>query len=212
MADRASDEACLIPVYGRLEQMPDHAGRMTSQWVDAQILIGIPYDMPVVGYGGRTTNVLRLYSARSSHEFDMQIFNQGDYLKAVELKIGTEIISKVLYPSDSVRAGRELRLVQEYFLVGCALQDIVRRYLVDHSSFDQFPAKVAVQLNDTHPALAVAELMRLLLDEHHVPWQTAWEITQATMGYTNHTLLPEAMEKWPVSLLEYVLPQHADYL
>ena len=202
------DEACLIPVYGRLEQIPDHAGRMTSQWVDAQILIGIPYDMPIVGYGGRTANVLRLYSARSSHEFDMQIFNQGDYLKAVELKIGTEIISKVLYPSDSVRAGRELRLVQEYFLVACALQDIVRRYLVDHTSFEQFPAKVAVQLNDTHPALAVAELMRLLLDDHHVPWQTAWEITQATMGYTNHTLLPEAMEKWPISLLEYVLPRH----
>jgi glycogen phosphorylase len=202
------DEACRIPVYGRLEQLPDHAGRMTSHWVDAQILIGIPYDMPIVGYGGRTTNVLRLYSARSSHEFDMQIFNQGDYLKAVELKIGTEIISKVLYPSDSVRAGRELRLVQEYFLVGCALQDIVRRYLADHTNFDQFPAKVAIQLNDTHPALAVAELMRLLLDEHHVPWQTAWEITQETMGYTNHTLLPEAMEKWPVSLFEYVLPRH----
>jgi glycogen phosphorylase len=202
------DEACRIPVYGRLEQRPDHAGRMTSHLVDAQILIGIPYDMPIVGYGGRTTNVLRLYSARSSHEFDMQIFNQGDYLKAVELKIGTEIISKVLYPSDSVRAGRELRLVQEYFLVGCALQDIVRRYLADHTNFDQFPAKVAIQLNDTHPALAVAELMRLLLDEHHVPWQTAWEITQATMGYTNHTLLPEAMEKWPVSLFEYVLPRH----
>jgi glycogen phosphorylase len=202
------DEACRIPVYGRLEQRPDHAGRMTAHWVDAQILIGIPYDMPIVGYGGRTTNVLRLYSARSSHEFDMQIFNQGDYLKAVELKIGTEIISKVLYPSDSVRAGRELRLVQEYFLVGCALQDIVRRYLADHTNFDQFPAKVAIQLNDTHPALAVAELMRLLLDEHHVPWQTAWEITQETMGYTNHTLLPEAMEKWPVSLFEYVLPRH----
>jgi glycogen phosphorylase len=202
------DEACQIPVYGRLEQIPDRAGRMTSQWVDAQVLIGIPYDMPVVGYGGRTVNVLRLYSARSSHEFDMQIFNQGDYLKAVELKIGTEIISKVLYPSDSVRAGRELRLVQEYFLVGCALQDIVRRYLVDHTGFDQFPAKVAVQLNDTHPAPAVAELMRLLLDEHRVPWQTAWEITQATLAYTNHTLLPEAMEKWPVSLFEYVLPRH----
>jgi glycogen phosphorylase len=202
------DEACLIPVYGRVEQMPDHGGRMTTQWVDAQMLIGIPYDMPIVGYSGRTTNVLRLYTARSSHEFDMQIFNQGDYLKAVELKIGTEIISKVLYPSDSVRAGRELRLVQEYFLVGCALQDIVRRYLADHTSFDQFAANVAIQLNDTHPALAVAELMRLLFDEHHVPWQAAWEITQATMGYTNHTLLPEAMEKWPVSLFEYVLPRH----
>ena len=202
------DEACLIPVYGRVDQTSDGAGRMRSPWMDAQILIGIPYDMPIVGYGGRTTNFLRLYSARSSHEFDMQIFNQGDYLKAVELKIATEIISKVLYPSDSVKAGRELRLVQEYFLVGCALQDIVRRYLADHTSFEQFPANVAIQLNDTHPALAVAELMRLLLDEQHVPWQMAWEITQATMGYTNHTLLPEAMEKWPISLLEYVLPRH----
>jgi starch phosphorylase len=202
------DEACLIPVYGRLERTPDRTGRMKSRWMDAQILIGIPYDMPIVGYGGRTTNFLRLYSARSSHEFDMQIFNQGDYLKAVELKIATEIISKVLYPSDSVKAGRELRLVQEYFLVGCALRDIVRSYLANHADFDQFSANVAIQLNDTHPALAVAELMRILLDEHEVPWQTAWEITQATMGYTNHTLLPEAMEKWPVSLFEYVLPRH----
>jgi glycogen phosphorylase len=202
------DEACLIPVYGRLEQTPGRTGRMRSQWVDAQILIGIPYDMPIVGYGGRTTNFLRLYSARSSHEFDMQIFNQGDYLKAVELKIATEIISKVLYPSDSVKAGRELRLVQEYFLVGCAIQDIVRRYLANHRSFDDFPANVAIQLNDTHPALTIAELMRILLDEHDLPWHTAWEITQATLGYTNHTLLPEAMEKWPVSLIEYVLPRH----
>jgi glycogen phosphorylase len=202
------DEACLIPVYGRVERTPDRSGRMKSRWTDAQILIGIPYDMPIVGYGGRTTNFLRLYSARSSHEFDMQIFNQGDYLKAVELKIATEIISKVLYPSDSVKAGRELRLVQEYFLVGCALQDIVRCYLATHANFDQFPANVAIQLNDTHPALAVAELMRILLDEHDIPWRTAWDITQATMGYTNHTLLPEAMEKWSVSLLEYVLPRH----
>jgi starch phosphorylase len=206
------DEACLIPVYGRLEQTPDRTRHTRPRWVDAQILIGIPYDMPIVGYGGRTTNFLRLYSARSSHEFDMQIFNQGDYLKAVELKIATEIISKVLYPSDSVKAGRELRLVQEYFLVSCALQDIIRRYLVNHNSFDDFPAKVAIQLNDTHPALAVAELMRLLSDEHGLSWNTAWEITQATMGYTNHTLLPEAMERWPVSLLEYVLPRHMELI
>jgi starch phosphorylase len=201
------EEACLVPVYGRLE--PRHrAGLPASRWVDSQVLIGLPYDMPIVGYGGRTTNFLRLYSARSSHEFDMQIFNQGDYLKAVELKIASEIISKVLYPSDSVRAGRELRLVQEYFLVACAIQDIVRRYLSSHRGFERFPDKVAIQLNDTHPALAVAELMRVLIDEHEVPWESAWEITQATMGYTNHTLLPEALEKWPVSLLEYVLPRH----
>jgi glycogen phosphorylase len=202
------DEAYLIPVYGRVERILDGAGRYARRWVDAQVLIGIPCDMPVVGYGGRTVNFLRLYSARSSHEFDMQIFNQGDYLKAVEMKIATEIISKVLYPSDSVKAGRELRLVQEYFLVACAIRDIVRRYLIDHQSFDQFSSKVAIQLNDTHPALAVAELMRMLVDEYEVPWSTAWEITQATLGYTNHTLLPEAMEKWPVSLLEYVLPRH----
>jgi starch phosphorylase len=176
--------------------------------VDAQILIGIPYDMPIIGYGGRTANFLRLYSARSSREFDMQIFNQGDYLKAVELKIATEIISKVLYPSDSVKAGRELRLVQEYFLVACAIRDIVRRYLASHTTFDRFPDHVAIHLNDTHPALAVAELMRVLLDEYEVPWNAAWEITQATLGYTNHTLLPEAMEKWPVALFEYVLPRH----
>jgi starch phosphorylase len=202
------DEACLIPVYGRLEAMPGRASPYTSKWVDAQILIGIPCDMPIVGYGGRTTNFLRLYSARSSHEFDMQIFNQGDYLKAVELKIATEIISKVLYPSDSVKAGRELRIVQEYFLVACAIRDIVRRYLATHATFDQFPDKVAIQLNDTHPALAVAELMRIFLDEYEVPWNSAWEMTQATLGYTNHTLLPEAMEKWAVPLLEYVLPRH----
>jgi starch phosphorylase len=202
------DEACLIPVYGRVEQVPGRAGRGKSQWVEAQVLIGVPYDMPIVGYGGRTTNFLRLYSARSSHEFDMQIFNQGDYLKAVETKIATEIISKVLYPSDSVKAGRELRLVQEYFLVACALRDIVRHYLASHSTFDDFPAKVAIQLNDTHPALAVAELMRILLDEQALPWKAAWEVTRATMGYTNHTLLPEAMEKWPISLFEYVLPRH----
>src|ERR671919_2178047 len=138
----------------------------------------------------------------------MRIFNDGDYFKAVEQKIASETISKVLYPSDSVETGRELRLIQEYFLVSCAVRDIVRRYLRGHQTFDDFPAKVAIQLNDTHPALAVAELMRMLIDEQELSWKSAWEITQATMGYTNHTLLPEAMEKWPVSLLEYVLPRH----
>jgi len=202
------DEACLIPVYGRLEPIHGRSGHAASKWVDAQILIGIPYDMPIVGYGGRTTNFLRLYSARSSREFDMQIFNQGDYLKAVELKIATEIISKVLYPSDSVKAGRELRLVQEYFLVACAIQDIIRRYVASHATFDQFPDKVAIQLNDTHPALAVAELMRIFLDDYDLPWDTAWEITHASLGYTNHSLLPEAMERWPIALFEYVLPRH----
>src|SRR5436309_1627007 len=138
----------------------------------------------------------------------MQSFQPGDYLRAVEQKIASESISKVLYPSDAVEAGRELRLLQEYFLVACSMRDIFRRYLKSHTTFDAFPAQVAIQLNDTHPALAVAECMRLLLDEHRLPWETAWELTQAVMAYTNHTLLPEALEKWPVALLEYVLPRH----
>jgi starch phosphorylase len=164
--------------------------------------------MPIVGYGGRTVNFLRLFSARSSQDFDMQIFNEGEYIKAVEQKIESERISKVLYPSDSVEAGRELRLIQEYFLVACTIRDIVRRYLSTRSNFDEFPSKVAIQLNDTHPALAIAELMRMLVDEKDLPWEKAWEITQATFGYTNHTLMPEALEKWPVGMLEVVLPRH----
>lgn len=202
------DEACLVPVYGRIEHALDRSGQYNPMWMDWKVLIGVPHDMPIVGYGGRTVNFLRLYSAESSHEFDMQIFNEGDYLRAVEQKIASETISKVLYPSDSIEAGQELRLVQEYFLVACAIRDIVSRYLKSHDTFDKFPSKVAIQLNDTHPALAVAELMRMLIDENNLPWDTAWEITQATLGYTNHTLLPEALEKWTVSLFEYVLPRH----
>jgi starch phosphorylase len=138
----------------------------------------------------------------------MQIFNDGDYFKAVEQKIASETVSKVLYPSDAVVAGQELRLIQEYFLVACAVRDIVRRFEQNHANFRELPAKVAIQLNDTHPALTVAELMRLLVDEKNIPWEEAWEITQAALGYTNHTLVPEALEKWPVPLLEYVLPRH----
>ena len=199
------DEACVIPLYGRLERGPQ---RTKPRWIDWKVVIGIPHDMPIAGFSGRTVNVLRLYSPKSSHEFDMQVFNRGDYLKAVEQKVASEMISKVLYPSDSVEAGRELRLVQEYFLVACALQDIMMNYLRHHQNFDDFPSKVAVQLNDTHPALAVAELMRLLIDVHDLSWDKAWDITQATLAYTNHTLLPEALEKWPLALFEYVLPRH----
>jgi len=202
------DEACIVPVYGRVEHGIDRTGAYNPMWMDWKIIIGVPHDMPIVGHGGNTVNVLRLYSARSSEEFDMQIFNEGDYLKAVEQQIASETISKVLYPADSIEAGRELRLLQEYLLVACALRDIVRRYSKSHDTFDQFASKVAIHLNDTHPALAVAELMRMLVDEHALPWETAWEMTQATLSYTNHTLMPEALEKWPVSLLETVLPRH----
>ncbi len=203
-----TDEACLIPIYGRIDHAQDRQGRYNPMWMDWKLVVGVPHDMPIVGYGGRSVNTLRLYAARSSHDFDMRIFNSGDYIKAVEQKMASETISKVLYPSDSVESGKELRLIQEYFLVACAMRDIVRRYQKTCDDFDAFSSRVAVQLNDTHPALSVAELMRILVDEDDMPWDKAWEITHATLGYTNHTLLPEALEKWPVSLFEHVLPRH----
>ncbi len=201
-------EACLVPLYGCIVEDVDRYGRYNPMWMDWQILYGVPHDMPIVGYGGRTVNFLRLYSARASDEFDMAIFNSGDYLRAVKRKMATETVAKVLYPSDSVQSGKELRLIQEYFLVACSVRDIVRRYRRAHSTFEAFPKKVAIQMNDTHPALTVAELMRMLVDEHDLPWEKAWEITVATLGYTNHTLLPEALEKWPTALLQRVLPRH----
>lgn len=202
------DEQVVIPMYGRVVDAPDRMGNIKPAWVDVRSFIGVPSDMPVVGFGGRTVNYLRLYSARAFEEFDIEQFNQGEYVKAVEHKIASETVSKVLYPSDAVESGRELRLVQEYFFVACAIRDIIRRHLKRNATFDDFPNQVAIQLNDTHPALAVAELMRVLVDENHVEWDQAWEITVATLGYTNHTLLPEALEKWPVELFERVLPRH----
>jgi hypothetical protein len=142
----------------------------------------------------------------------MEIFNSGDYIRAVRQKIATETVSKVLYPSDSVAVGKELRLVQEYFMVACAMRDIMRRFKEEHEAVDALPDKVAVQMNDTHPSLAVAELMRLLVDEHALPWDEAWRLTRETFAYTNHTLLPEALEKWPVSIFEQVLPRHLDII
>jgi starch phosphorylase len=202
------EDAVLVPLYGRIEHGTDRFGNYNPMWLDWKVVIGVPHDMPVVGHGGRTVNYLRLYTARASREVDMNIFNEGDYLRAVHEQVESETISKVLYPTASFAAGRELRLVQEYFLVACAVRDIVRRYLRDHQGFDAFPDKVAIQLNDTHPALTVAELMRVLVDENDLPWEKAWAITSATCAYTNHTLLPEALEKWPVGLMEYVVPRH----
>jgi len=201
-------EGCLVPVFGRIEHGTDRHGAYNPMWMDWKVLMGVPHDMLIPGYGGRTVHFLRLYTARSSHDFDMRIFNDGDYFKAVEQKIASETVSKVLYPSDAIVAGQELRLVQEYFLAACALRDIVRRFEQNHSGFDEFSAKTAIQLNDTHPALAVAELMRILVDEKDLPWDNAWKITQSVLAYTNHTLAPEALEKWPVPLLERTLPRH----
>ncbi len=193
------DEAVRVPVYGWVDG---------TAWQGARPLIGVPHDMPIVGYGGHTVNYLRLYSARSAQEMDMQVFNAGDYQGAVDQQIFTETISRVLYPSDIQAAGKELRLLQEYFLVACAVHDIIRRYRLTHDTWEEFPNQVAIQMNDTHPALAVAELMRTLMDDHGLGWEQAWDITQATCGYTNHTLLSEALERWSVGLVEYVLPRH----
>jgi starch phosphorylase len=206
------DDACVVPVYGRIEHSVDRAGAYNPMWMDWRVLIGIPHDMLIPGYRGRTVNRLRLYSASSSRDFDMQIFNDGDYFKAVEQKIASETISKVLYPSDARIEGRELRLVQEYFLVACAIRDIVRQFEKTGGSFRDFASKVAIQMNDTHPALSVCELMRVLVDEKDLAWDEAWEASRATLGFTNHTLAPEALEHWPVPMLDHVLPRHLQIL
>jgi starch phosphorylase len=205
--ERAS-EPFVVPIYGRVEEGRDSRGGYNPMWLDWKVMIGVPYDMPITGYGGRTVNRLRLFQARSSEEFDIDIFQQGDYIQAVQEKIRSETVSKLLYPSENVRAGRQLRLVQEYFLVACAIRDLFRRFQRKHHDVRELPSKVAIQLNDTHPALAIAELMRVLVDENDVRWDEAWELTQATCAYTNHTLLPEALEKWPVAMLEQTLPRH----
>ena len=196
-----------VPIYGRCDLSAREA-----KWTDAKLVLGVPSDMPVAGYGGRTVNYLRLFAAQASEDFDIQIFNRGDYIRAVEQKIAGENISRVLYPSDQVKSGKELRLLQEYFLVACALRDILRGFLADNTDLEGIPDKIAIQMNDTHPALAVPEMMRLLVDEHGMEWKRAWEITQQTFAYTNHTLLPEALEKWPLPLMEYVLPRHTNII
>ncbi len=200
--------AMTVHFYGRVETEQISEDETRIKWTDTDTVIGIPYDTPVNGYGNNTVNTLRLWSARASNEFDLKYFQDGDYLKAVEEKNVSENISKVLYPNDQIYKGKELRLKQQYFFVSCAIQDIIRRYLVNHDSFDAFPDKVAIHMNDTHPSLAVAELMRLLMDEHALGWDRAWEITRQTCAYTNHTLLSEALEKWPVSIFEPLLPRH----
>lgn len=205
------DETVEIPVYGSI-QHANESGVYSPRWVDQKIIVGVPHDMPIVGYGGRTVNVLRLFSARASDQFDIGIFNSGDYIRAVQDKITGESISKVLYPSDTVAAGRELRLLQEYFLVACSVRDIIKRYRETHESFRDFANKTAIQLNDTHPALTVAELMRFFVDDLRMPWEEAWAITVATCGYTNHTLLPEALERWPFELMQRVLPRHVQII
>jgi len=193
---------------GHVENRPKKRGEINPVWVNYQTVIGVPYDTPIPGYNNNTVNTLRLWSARASEEFDLEIFNYGDYVAAVENKNLSEVISKVLYPNDNIYEGKELRFKQQYFFVSCSIQDVIRRFEKKHDDFDFFPGKVAIQLNDTHPALGIVELMHILVDQKNIPWEKAWDITQQTFAYTNHTLLPEALEKWPVYLFEKILPRH----
>ncbi|MBN3326263.1 PYGL protein, partial [Atractosteus spatula] len=202
----------MLPVhfYGRVEQT-----REGSKWVDTQVVLAMPYDTPIPGYMNNTVNTMRLWSARAPNDFNLRDFNIGDYIQAVLNRNLAENITRVLYPNDNFFEGKELRLKQEYFVVAATLQDIIRRFKAckkvspgASTSFDTFPDKVAIQLNDTHPAMAIPELMRILVDIEKLPWDKAWDITKKTFAYTNHTVLPEALERWPVHLMENLLPRH----
>ncbi|HET8726413.1 MAG TPA: glycogen/starch/alpha-glucan phosphorylase [Alphaproteobacteria bacterium] len=197
-----------VDFYGHVEEYRDADGERRYNWVNTQRVNAMAYDTPVVGWKARRINTLRLWSARPTNEFNLADFNSGNYLGAVEQKVLSENLSRVLYPNDATEIGQELRFKQEYFFTSASLQDILRRYVQNHEGFDALPEKAAIQLNDTHPAIAVPELMRLLVDKHGVPFARAWELTQRTISYTNHTLLPEALEAWPVRLVERVLPRH----
>ena len=200
----------LFPVKfgGRVVHYTDERSKSRFHWIETDDVMAMAFDTPVPGYGTDTVNNMRLWSAKASRDFNLKCFNEGNYLKAVKDKNDSENLSKVLYPDDSTASGRALRLKQQYFFVCASLQDILRRFHLMHASLDELPDKVAIQLNDTHPSIAIAELMRVLIDEHHVSWDRAWDLTSRTFSYTNHTLMPEALETWPVALLEEVLPRH----
>ncbi len=201
-----------VLVYGRTQKIRSVNRMPASTWMDWEMFEGVPFDVPVIGYGVSTANILRLWQSKSSSGFRLDAFNQGDYERAVAQKNWAENVTKVLYPADSTYAGKELRLVQEYFLVTCSIRDLLRRYKKNHADLYGFADKNAIQLNDTHPALSVVEMMRCFVDEERLPWNLAWELTSKSCAYTNHTLLPEALEKWPVDLLSKVLPRHMELI
>ncbi len=200
----------LYPVRfgGRVVQFRDEQGLLRFHWIDTEDVMAMAYDTPVPGYGTNTANNMRLWSAKASRDFNLKYFNEGNYIKAVEDKTESENLSKVLYPNDTTQMGRELRLKQQYFFVCASLQDILRRFTKYHPDINELPEEVAIQLNDTHPSVAIPELMRILLDVQHLDWDAAWDITTRTFSYTNHTLMPEALETWPLALFESVLPRH----
>jgi starch phosphorylase len=197
-----------ISFGGSVETVQDTHGQQRQVWWPGETVRAVAYDTPVVGWRGASVNTLRLWRARALEELHLERFNAGDHLGAVAEVARAESISRVLYPADSTEAGQELRLRQEYFFVSASLQDLLRRHLNMHKDLLNLPDAAAIQLNDTHPSIAVAELMRLLVDQHEIPWEKAWELTVGTLAYTNHTLLPEALETWPVALMERMLPRH----
>ncbi|MFH1458842.1 MAG: glycogen/starch/alpha-glucan phosphorylase [Candidatus Omnitrophota bacterium] len=197
-----------IRFYGKTHVYRDRRGKLYVAWTDTKDVLAVPYDMPIPGYKNDVINTLRLWSARSAQEFDFEYFNDGDYEQAVYNQVFSENISKVLYPNDIIIQGKELRLKQEYFFTAAAISDIIRRFKTDNIDLRKLPEKASIQLNDTHPALAIVELMRILVDEEELEWDCAWEITYRTFAYTNHTVLPEALESWPVPLFEKILPRH----
>ncbi|UCD75396.1 MAG: glycogen/starch/alpha-glucan phosphorylase [Phycisphaerales bacterium] len=206
------EDVLTVQFHGRVDSYIDEKGNRRRQWVDTHDVHALPYDMPIPGYRNNTVNTLRLFSAKATREFDLAYFNHGDYLRACQDKSLTENVTRVLYPNDQSMQGRELRLQQEHLLVSSALQEILNRFRAHHDDWNLLPDRAAIQLNDTHPALAVAELMRLLLDHHGLTWNQAWEITTNTLAYTNHTVMPEALEKWSVKLLGQLLPRHLEII
>ncbi|MEA5511626.1 glycogen/starch/alpha-glucan phosphorylase [Crocosphaera sp. UHCC 0190] len=206
------DDAVEVKLGGHTETIHDEHGNVKTVWIPGRTILAVPYDTPVPGYKTNTVNPLRLWKAEASEAFNFEAFNAGNYDQAVAEKMDAETISKVLYPNDNTPAGRQLRLAQQYFFVSASLQDLIRIHLRTHDSLDDFNEKIAVQLNDTHPAVAVAELMRLLVDKHNYDWDKAWDITKKTLAYTNHTLMPEALERWSVDLFSSLLPRHLEII
>jgi len=206
------EDAVTVKFGGHTTSGVDPDGRFESQWTPSEIVMGIPYDTPVLGYATNTASTLRLWKSEAFESFDFHSFNEGDYYGAVNDKVLSENISKVLYPNDEQMGGKELRLKQQYFFVSCSLQDAIRSHISRKNNIKTFHQKFALQLNDTHPAIAIAELMRLLLDDWRLEWDEAWNITVSTFGYTNHTLLPEALEKWSIALFGRLLPRHLELI
>jgi starch phosphorylase len=206
------DQACFVGFGGRTESYLDDKGNYRSRWIPSDHAIGVPHDVPVLGYRVNTCDRLRLWRADATESFDFYAFNIGDYYGAVEEKVGSETLSKVLYPNDGTDEGRRLRLKQQHFFVSCSLQDMLRSLDNRGLAVEDFPEYWTVQLNDTHPAIAVAELMRLLIDDRHMEWDKAWDITRRSVAYTNHTLLPEALEKWDLNLFSSLLPRHLELI